>query len=130
MFKAFGIGAIVLAIIGGVFYFVIKTSHDKAVIQTEQLREASFQAGLHKGQVDVAVATNAALLGEIKRIAALQEQTNDRISGIRREAVVSREIIRTYPAETIAITRPEEVEAWANQTTTGLFNDIVKETSK
>lgn len=130
MFKALSIGAILMMIIGAAFFFLIKTSSDKAAIQAKLLRDAAYAEGLNKGQTDTAVATNQALVAEVKRIADLQEATNDRIAGIRVEAATTREIIRTYPAETIAVTRPQEVEAWANQTTAGLFADIEKETSK
>ena len=128
MFKAFGIGAIVLAIVGAIFFFLIKTSSDKASIQAEQLRQAAYAEGLNKGQRDTAVATNRALVAEVRRIATLTEQTNARIAGIRVEANTTREIIRTYPAESIAVTRPAEVEAWANQLTADLFADISEET--
>lgn len=130
MFKALSIGAILAAIIGAAFFFLIKTSADRAAVQTDALSKAAYQEGLKSGQLATANASNAALAADMKRIAALQQETNERVAAIRSESSRTREVIYTYPAETVAVTRPAEVEAWANKTTTDLFESIEAETQQ
>jgi hypothetical protein len=116
------VGVLVVGICGFGLYKWISGLTSSAV-------SAAHSQGVAETNNATALAANKAMLDAIQNLQKLEADTNKKLSDLRTENVKEKKSIDSYDAKDIAIKHPEEVEKWANDTTTGLFNDIQTETT-
>ena len=122
-----GIGlGIILAIIGIAAggYFFFKWAEHKSDQQLAAAVAAAHAQGVAEAQRDTTQAVNAQLQQNIAAIQQLEADTNKKMAHIRVVAAAEKRSIDNYDAGKIAVDHPDQVEKWANDTTSGIFKQI------
>ena len=122
------ISLVLISAVCGSAYMVYSWASHKSAAQLEAVQKYAHDSGLAEAQRDTANATNAQMLIAMKQLQVMTAKTNDNISKLRSDSQNDHRIIDTFDANTIGVEHPEKVEAWANKTTTDLFNDIAAST--
>lgn len=115
---AIGVGAalVLLLFVGGgvLFYFVEKNN-------ATAIQNAAYAKGEADANSATALATNAQLVKAVQNLEDLTVATNSKLANIRVTAEVEQGKINSYVVDA---THPQDVEAWANDTSTQLFSSI------
>lgn len=90
---------------------------------------AAHAQGVAEANSAQSQAANKAMIDAVANLQKWRADADKKMSDLRTQNVQEKKSIDSYDAKDIAVKHPEEVEKWANDTTTGLFNDIQTETT-
>lgn len=125
-----GIGLVVTLLSSGGLYFIYKWAETRSDHQLAAAVSAAHSAGIAETNSSNALAANKALVENIKKLQDMQNQTQKKLDNIQKVADASKKKIDSFDVKSLINDNPDKIEKWANDTNSGLFNDISAETMK
>jgi len=125
-----GIGLAVTLLSSGGLYLIYKWAETRSDHQLAAAVAAAHSAGVAETNSSNALAANKVLIENIKKIQDMQNQTQKKLDNIQKVADASKKKIDSFDVKSLINDNPDQIEKWANDTNSGLFNDISSETTK